>query len=77
MLLHHLEIQPISLKPMIARNIPIPAPVAIFKSVGIALIIAVLQPTCGSDIIMKRIPSTNTAANATSQATPIAQLQQR
>ena len=42
-------IQPISRRPMIARNIPIPAPVAIFRSVGIALIIAVLTPTCGSD----------------------------
>ena len=37
--------RPVSSKPIIARNIPIPAPVAIFKSVGIALIILVLQPT--------------------------------
>ena len=36
---------PISLSPMIARNMPIPAPVAIFRSVGMELIIAVLTPT--------------------------------
>ena len=36
---------PISLRPMIARNMPIPAPVAIFRSVGMELIIAVLTPT--------------------------------
>ena len=64
-------IHPISLRPIIARNIPIPAPVAIFRSLGIALIILVLQPTCGREIIMKITPSTRTAANATSHAIPI------
>jgi hypothetical protein len=35
-----------------------------------ALIIADRAPTCGSDSIMNRIPSTKTAASATSQLTP-------
>ena len=56
---------------MIAKNIPIPAPVAIFKSFGIALIILVLQPTCGREIIKNINPSTKTAANAISHAMPI------
>ncbi len=53
---------------MIARNMPIPAPVAIFRSVGIELIMVVLKPPitgiCGIDIAKNSIPSTNTAARA-------------
>ena len=60
---------------MIARNMPIPAPVAIFKSVGIELIINVLQPPitgiCGIDIARNSMPSTNTAARATCQDIPM------
>ena len=55
-----------------AKNIPIPDPVAIFRSLGMALIILVLQPICGREIIRKIIPSMNTAARATSQGMPIA-----
>ena len=36
-----------------------------------ALIILVLQPICGREIIRKIIPSMNTAAKATSHAIPI------
>ena len=63
---------PISLRPIIARNMPIPAPVAIFRSVGMALIIAVLQPTCGRDRMRNRTPSTSTAASAICQLTAVA-----
>ena len=65
--------QPISLRPMMARNMPIPAPVAIFRSVGMALIIAVLTPTWGSESIKKMTPCTRIAASAISHGTAIAQ----
>ena len=64
-------IQPISLSPIMARNAPIPAPVAIFRSLGIALIILVLQPTCGIEMTRKIIPSMKTAARATCQSIPM------
>ena len=68
-------IQPISLRPMIARNMPIPAPVAIFRSVGMELIICDLHPPItgiwGIDIARNRSPSTKTAASATSHGMPI------
>ena len=69
------RIHPISRRPMIARNMPIPAPVAIFRSVGIELIIIDLQPPitgiAGNDIARNSMPSTNTAARATCQDMPI------
>ena len=55
--------------PMIVRNNPIPAIVAIFKSLGIAFIIAERAPV--NDNPKNIRPSTKTAASAMSQGTPI------
>ncbi len=60
---------PASSMPIIARNRPMPAIVAIFKSLGMAFIIAARAPVLASP--KNSNPSTNTAARATSQGIPI------
>ena len=60
---------PAPFKPTNARKKPIPAPIANFKSKGMALRIASLKP----DIVInkKSMLETNTAASAVSQVLPI------